>query len=617
MVLRAPEAECALLCILGVIAVVRLVGLRTETVPDKDVALIVGALLLAACAAAVCWLSVSNALICRHCKRQLGPQWSLNSASLMRVEAPASLPVGALSAPVAFAGYVVAVRNERELHGPLMFLAASATMGLMLCCAWWKKASAGPSCGLPAAKICTGFSLWSTSLTSRLSRHSSGKSVVQCGACFVFPLSVCVAALGDIIPEAWRMDHALTWWTLYAASWLGMVLTMVLVTEFICISPPSFSFTLSEACVIGQALSVALCSLCRLTLTTVLGHVGWHSNIPQDHARALVLLFMFAMAMGGSRLIVTALRCSSKPGDSAKRWLQEGGGSIFIRDFAVIVLGIMYPLCWVLLGAEPFRWLLQFLSSTRRLVIAAYWLALLGTFVRIVKPHERPRMPRTTARKLYHILAVLVFVPISVVDPELLQVGAAGAAAVLFLLEVVRCASMPKVSPSLNVFMRALTDERDSGVLITTHMLLLVGCAGPLWVEDRISLHAQSFASRSRALSGVIAVGVLDSLASFIGVHFGRTPWSAGTPKSVEGSSAGFVGAVACFYAIHCFTSSSPLAPIPAPLSTRIPLMSSDIRSAAAVALASALAAVFEAHTTQIDNLVLPLYLHAALSLLL
>ena len=133
----------------------------------------------------------------------------------------------------------------------------------------------------------------------------------------------------------------------------------------------------------------------------------------------------------------------------------------------------------------------------------------------------------------------------------------------------------------------AFKDEKDAGILTITHIYLLVGAALPLWLlpaGSRISL---------TTYSGIIAVGFGDTAASVVG-SYGRIRWS-GSKKTVEGTFAAMIAQLFASVALSYYLNPA------------------EILSAAEVlilALISAVVALVEAKTKDIDNLVLPIYQH-------
>ena len=75
----------------------------------------------------------------------------------------------------------------------------------------------------------------------------------------------------------------------------------------------------------------------------------------------------------------------------------------------------------------------------------------------------------------YHILALALFTPALLVDPQLLAMSMAIAAALLVLVEVVRMGNVPYLGPRIHEFMTSFIDSRDAGALLVSHFSLLAG----------------------------------------------------------------------------------------------------------------------------------------------
>ena len=75
----------------------------------------------------------------------------------------------------------------------------------------------------------------------------------------------------------------------------------------------------------------------------------------------------------------------------------------------------------------------------------------------------------------YHILALGLFTPALLVDPQLLAMSMAIAAALLVVVEVVRMGNVPHLGPKIHEFMTSFIDSRDAGALLVSHFSLLAG----------------------------------------------------------------------------------------------------------------------------------------------
>ncbi|MEW5297336.1 MAG: hypothetical protein WDW36_000552 [Sanguina aurantia] len=282
---------------------------------------------------------------------------------------------------------------------------------------------------------------------------------------------------------------------------------------------------------------------------------------------------------------------------------------------------------------------------------------------------SRFHVPHTIMRKGYHLLALALFLPAFAWDVRMLQASLAIAFAVLVAAEALRCASLPHVSPALQRFMSDFADARDVGPLYITHFTLLLGMALPVWLCDRVcgapssaartsspsgdwasflssssgSLPSSSSSSSSlqhlvqwvglgssesgggssRAggcgggsdgcvgsscdaalqqqlvcsglvgLCGLVALGVGDTAASCVGFLLGRRRLFRGSSKTAEGTGASAVAMMLSWaWAVRWLGLGNAM----------------DARLWVALAVVTGGAALLEAVTQQLDNLVVPLY---------
>lgn len=85
-------------------------------------------------------------------------------------------------------------------------------------------------------------------------------------------------------------------------------------------------------------------------------------------------------------------------------------------------------------------------------------------------------------RKLFHALAVIMFVPGVLFEMSFLQLAFGVALSGFIYLEYLRYFAVWPWGKSLHVFLTEFIDNRDLGPVILSHIYLLLGCASPVWL---------------------------------------------------------------------------------------------------------------------------------------
>ncbi|KAM8934787.1 dolichol kinase [Pelodytes ibericus] len=275
----------------------------------------------------------------------------------------------------------------------------------------------------------------------------------------------------------------------------------------------------------------------------------------------------------------------------------------FYMMTAVLGLGIFVPWLQFLIKRHPIFWLFEFLVETStRLYLLSLWVLLLGFACAVVLYQNTKRSTEskklqvsTVTRKYFHFLAVATYIPGLIYDRQLLYVATVACLAVFVLLEFVRYFRIKPLGQTLRNLLSLFLDERDSGPLILTHIYLLLGMSLPVWLFPRFCAASLSGPSTLLPYCGVLAVGVGDTIASIGGSTFGELKWP-GTKKTFEGTTMSVFAQIIAVALILIFDSS-------------VNMNSGYVWILGSLTLVSLL----EAFTTQIDNLILPLYLHIML----
>ncbi|CAH0482598.1 unnamed protein product [Peronospora belbahrii] len=280
-------------------------------------------------------------------------------------------------------------------------------------------------------------------------------------------------------------------------------------------------------------------------------------------------------------------------------------GSVgFVLTAAIAVCGVVYPWsCFLLHTWNPFAWLLDFLLESNsvsvllppRLKLIGYWAICLVVLIPLLAfISNRFALRRIIARKLFHLLAVLMLGPASFIDVSILSLSYGVALSIFVLMECARAVALPPFGQSVAVFMRSFIDHREAGHVILTHSYLLLGCALPLWL-------APSSSRRSALVvnAGVLALGVGDAMGAMVGSRIGKRKLFGS--KTVEGSAAMFISMMLASMPLHDYH-------------LRFFYNGEHVQLMLLIA-ATMLTTILEAATAQIDNLVLPLYFYIVCNL--
>ncbi|XP_052520210.1 dolichol kinase-like [Budorcas taxicolor] len=344
-------------------------------------------------------------------------------------------------------------------------------------------------------------------------------------------------------------------------------------------------FTPGEALLVLGGISFMLNQLIKRSLTVVESQ-----GDPLDFFLLVVVVGMVLMGIFFSTLFVFM--------DSGT-W----ASSIFFHLMTCVLgLGVVLPWLHRLICRNPLLWLFQFLFQTEtRVYLLAYW-CLLATAACLVVLYQNAKrssseskkhQASTIARKYFHFIVVATYIPGIILDRPLLYVAATVCLAVFIFLEYVRYFRIKPLGHTLRSLLSLFLDERDSGPLILTHIYLLLGMSLPIWLVPRPCTQKGSLGG-ARALvpyAGVLAVGVGDTVASIFGSTMGEIRWP-GTKKTFEGTMTSIFAQIISVALILIFDSGV------------------DLNYSYAWILGSiSTVSLLEAYTTQIDNLLLPLYL--------
>jgi len=389
------------------------------------------------------------------------------------------------------------------------------------------------------------------------------------------------------------------------------ICTMVLYVIYTSSAHVDFVFLLVEG------LSVLVLKLALLRI------VGRLTTIRQTFAPAEVMFLsdLFALALTQSVKSVAHVVCGDieqfSHSDSMLLSALLGVVAISVTECLLFAwwgrlrgAGVFFPLlsgvAFVMSVPSLRLFVVRALFTWKAMCVVLYWSVFLSVSL-VLLTHYAPYVTSTTRlRKCFHLLAVVLFLPIVYIAAELLTVACAVVLSLMLLLEYARHVNLFGITPFLDDWLRPFTADVDKGPVIYSPMTLLLGCVLPLFVLGAPSKN--NIFSYVLASSGILVLGVTDAMAAVVGSAYGRHRWHSSSvtlgSKSVEGTVAAFLST---FIAAFILILSVRVA-IPNPHSG-----DSVLFWLPSVLLSSLCVALYEALCPIHDNLTLPVYFLATL----
>ncbi|XP_075224704.1 dolichol kinase isoform X3 [Lycorma delicatula] len=277
------------------------------------------------------------------------------------------------------------------------------------------------------------------------------------------------------------------------------------------------SFTFGEASVVTQSGI--------LFLSSTIANFGFETNTSRMQIATLIL----QIGLLGICFICTACFLFPKLRKPNEFYLTVTG----------VLLLFIILLLHLILGFSPVLWIINLLTADLFTVhLLIYWvvcsvIAIISVIIQVYGCKKAS----TVVRKIFHILAVAVFVPGLIFRPCLLYLASGICFALFVALELLRLLKMPPIGAGLQAGFLVFADEKDEGPLALTAIYLLLGCAGPLWLHPLPSSNVMADVTPPPQqflplLAGLLAVGVGDTAASACGTWFGQHYWPGYVPRS-------------------------------------------------------------------------------------
>ncbi|GJQ14468.1 hypothetical protein GpartN1_g6259.t1 [Galdieria partita] len=361
----------------------------------------------------------------------------------------------------------------------------------------------------------------------------------------------------------------------------------------ICIYCLSGSFSLAEAIIISES-GVSLLVYCILiSLLPPIDDISMNEGVYSLHkmscaiGMAIVIFFFgysFLFTFSGYRV-----RGNHSGRSDEKNSPYSIQNSCYFIGYILIDLVFCYLwLNWFVLHPEKvlFNYIIHSWSAMWLII---YWVVLLCLVLFLIPPYRLNVVP-IVARKYYHLVLFFILLPSLFVEAAFISLCSIVALFLLIIVELGRASHVYGIRWWVNDYMSALVDYRDNGTIYMTHLYLLLGSCFTLWQHPPCSL---------LGMSGMVTLGIVDTTTACFGTFSGKTKWP-GTYKTMEGTFSGMLLGVVSCYLLHI-------------LCVECSLQRMDWHIVFILSSSYLLSTMLEAFTTQIDNLVVPLYHYVVL----
>ncbi|KAG9287453.1 hypothetical protein G9A89_023825 [Geosiphon pyriformis] len=363
------------------------------------------------------------------------------------------------------------------------------------------------------------------------------------------------------------------------------------------------SFTFGELAILSQSLTLLAVEAWVLTLNE-LNYIDLPSYMKTSPSP--LTIFQIALILGIlmigvllSPFLLRSRRLAQQPMwkskdprgfENEKKWI----AFIIYIGTLTIVIGCIGLWVQKILKENPYLWILKFIfASSTRILLSIYWISAVTLSIIFFNQilQGRKGLSLNAKRKYFHALATVMFIPGYLLDSEFMHLAFSVALTFLIFLEYLRYFAVYPLGKQLHIFLSEFLDHRDTGPTILSHLYLLFGCASSVWLRGN---------SIIAGASGILTLGLGDSMASVIGRRYGRCRWS-GTLKTIEGTVAFIISLLmGTTLTVFCAGEAASL----------------SLFQWAKYSFIVILTALLEASSYQNDNLVIPLYIWPMVSLL-
>lgn len=255
-----------------------------------------------------------------------------------------------------------------------------------------------------------------------------------------------------------------------------------------------------------------------------------------------------------------------------------------------IEVGITFIIMYKALEQNPLLWLFYYLTNShQKVMFVGYLFTCIGATIAFIIWQSNIGKSFLLTRKIFHISIIIVYIPAFYLDIELLLLSSAGILAVFLMLECIRILNIPPLGKIIYNTFDLFLDEKDCGLLIVSHIYLLVGSTASLWINPHHQLSLSM-------LSGILTIGFGDSVAAIIGILWGKHKWP-NTKKTYEGTLSALLVQYLLTHWLLYLINKNIL----------------NLFNSIYILVVTCFSVLLETFTTQFDNLILPLFLYIML----
>ncbi|KAH9601467.1 hypothetical protein LSM04_002297 [Trypanosoma melophagium] len=256
-------------------------------------------------------------------------------------------------------------------------------------------------------------------------------------------------------------------------------------------------------------------------------HAGGYFTTKTHIASRTALLsaiYLTVVLFVGSKYCMTVRVSNSKSSERSVRvpWI-----TILFWSSLVGIIITMHAVVSFQFQEDVFLWLWKYITQSHfRLNVLLMWMVVIPLSVYCVDAFTKG-VRHTVRRKLFHLLALLAFTPVAIVEPQFLSFALSVATSIAIIIELARYYKVWG-SNTISQFIVGHIDNRDSiNGVVRTHIYLIYGLGLSIMMRYRHEQTPRENQQPPRVMDlaisvipGLISLGVVDAFAAIVGSTF-------------------------------------------------------------------------------------------------